>query len=95
MEYVAKQETRIGESRVLRVRPEILAVEGAKITLGVANAAGVPLLEVEEAILQLDFGALYPESRWRDDQTFERYKIARKGELLIPDRVPVDMIAGL
>jgi hypothetical protein len=95
MEYVAKQEERIGVSQVLRIRPEILAAEQAKITLGVANAAGVPLLDVEEAILQLDFGALYPMSKWRDDETFERYKVARKGELLIPDRVPIEMIVGL
>lgn len=95
MEYRAKEDGRIEDSRVLKIRPEILAAEGSKITLGVANAAGVPLLDAEDAIIQLDFSALYPKAKWRDDETFERYKIARKGELLIPDRVPSDMIVNL
>jgi hypothetical protein len=95
MEWCAKQDGRIGQSSVLRVRPEILATCGAKITLGVANASGVPLLDAEEALASLDFGALYPKSKWRDDETFARYKIARKGELLIPNHVPIDMITGV
>jgi ssDNA thymidine ADP-ribosyltransferase, DarT len=86
MEYVAKQEGRIENTQVLKIRPEILATEGALITLGVANAKDTPLIEVEEAILKLDFAALYPKAKWRDEETFARYKIVRKGELLIPDK---------
>jgi hypothetical protein len=95
MEHVARQDGRIGESATLKVRPEILKTPDVLITLGVANASGIPLLAAEDALVSLDFGALYPEAKWRDDETFRRYKIARKCELLVPERVAPDMIQNL
>lgn len=79
MEYVAKQEGRIEQSVVLKVRPTIIGASGARISLGVANASGVEILDAKDAIEKLDLAALYPKQSWRDDETWERFKIAQMG----------------
>ncbi len=49
MEYVARQEGRIGDTIFLQIHPEVLQWEGVKFTPDVANKAGVQVYSMEEA----------------------------------------------
>lgn len=95
MEFVARQEGRIITSRLLRIKPEVLAIDGAMITHGVANAADVAIEPAEEALTKLDFAVLYTRTDWRDPEIKERLKKARKCELLIPNLIAPEFIENL
>jgi hypothetical protein len=92
MEYRARKEGRIEQTRFLRINPEILRVDGAKITLDVANKAGVPLLDPSDALKQIDYEVLYTRTDWNDPAVKERLNAARKCEILIPTKVARELI---
>src|SRR5271155_2825028 len=49
MEYLARQDGRIGDTIFLQIHPEVLQWEGVKFTHGVSNKSGVKGYSVEEA----------------------------------------------
>lgn len=94
MEYRARTEGRIEQPRFLKISPEILRADGVKITLDVANKAGVPLLDPSEALKHIDYEVLYTRTDWNDPAVKERLKVARKCEILIPTKVARELIIG-
>lgn len=90
--HVAHVSGRMPNPQYLPVDPDILKVEGVKITLDVANKAGTELYDVEDGLDNLDMRVLYTRTNWDDAQIQERLQKAEKCEILVPDIVPIDLI---
>ncbi|WP_370200251.1 DarT ssDNA thymidine ADP-ribosyltransferase family protein [Roseibium sp.] len=94
MKYIAMQEGRLTDPRYLAIQPEALQIPGVLISLGVANANGAELLSVTDALDRIDSEVLYERTVWSDPVVQARLQAAEKYEVLIPSRVPVEMIIG-
>lgn len=95
MEYRARQDGRIGNSRFLEIDRDILKLDGVRFTSAMANQSGVTPLTLEEAATQLDFAAAYERMDFGIQEQMQRVLAARKYELLIPNHVPIRYIRGL
>jgi len=95
MEYIARQDGRIGTSRFLEVASDVLRFAGIRFTPDVANKSGVPLLTSQEAVEHMDFEVVYIRTDWRDPAIQERRKAAKRYELLIPADIPLILIRGV
>lgn len=96
MEFVAKRDGRIVESRFLRIDPSIIHTPGILFCPDVGNKAGVPMLGLVDAVAQMDFEIIAPaHNRWLDPPLFERKKAACKYELLVPCKIPLSLISGI
>lgn len=94
MKYLANQDGRLPNPRYLAIKPDILRLPGVRVAFGVANASDTQILDLNAAIAQIDIEVLYSRTDWSDGAVQTRLKAAEKMEVLIPDRVPRDMIAG-
>jgi hypothetical protein len=94
MLYRAKQEGRIPEPIWLKIDSSILLEDNVLYTLEVSNKAGVPILQPEEAIEEIDFEVLSTRTDWSDPEIQARRQAALKSEILIPDFVPIEKILG-
>jgi len=94
MEFLAQRDGRLPNPRYLGIQPEILKIEGILISFGVANANGVEILPVSEAVKKLDAEVLYQRTNWSDPAVQQRLRAAEKLEVLVPSSVPVALIAG-
>lgn len=92
MEYVARNEKRIEDSVFLQISPEILRIEGVKITLDVSNKSGVAPLTLGESLEKMDTEVIYERTNWKDETVRARLNAARKYEVLVPECVPVRFI---
>jgi len=92
MEHLARQEGRIGDTIFLQIHPEVLQWEGVKFTPGVSNKSGVSVYSVEEAKEIIDFEVLYTRTNWRDPDIQRRLQEAEKYEILVPKRIPLELI---
>ncbi len=90
--YIAQVEGRIPDPQYLPIDSDVLKIEGVKITLGVANKAGVELLDVEDGLEQLDVEVLYTRTDWDDPDIQLRLRNAEKCEILVPKMVPTALI---
>jgi hypothetical protein len=97
MEYTARQEGRIDQSRFLKIKPIVLEWEAVKLTLAVANERGTELLTLAQAKEKIDIEIICPPTRqdWNDPNIKERRKLAKKYEILIPNVIPIDFIIGV
>ncbi|MFN0179620.1 MAG: DarT ssDNA thymidine ADP-ribosyltransferase family protein [Gemmatimonadales bacterium] len=95
MEYVARQEGRIGESVFLNVHPDVLAWDGVKFTPDVSNKSGVAACPIAEAVDMIDFEVLYTRTNWLDPVINTRLHQAEKCEILVPQKIPLEMIRNL
>ena len=95
MEYRAREEGRIVQSKYLEISPDVLSYEGVRFTLDVSNKRGVELLTLTKANEVMDFSVIYDRTDWRDLAIQERRKMAKRYELLIPTDIPVELISGL
>lgn len=95
LKYLAQKEGRLPDPRYLAVKPDILKRDGVRISLGVANAANVAILPLDEALAlgKVDVDVLYRHTDWRDAEVQQRLRAAEKWEILVPDPVPIDFIA--
>jgi len=94
MEWLARQDGRIEQSRFLKIAPEVLQLPGVMITNGVANKADMVPQPAEAMIGQLDLKVIYTRTDWKDPAIQERLKAARRCEVLVPGRVPAAMIGN-
>ncbi len=90
--HVAHMDGRIPDPQYLPINPDVLKIEGVKITLGVANEAGTELLNVEDGLEQLDTEVLYSRTDWDDPDIQKRLQNAEKFEILVPKIVPIELI---
>jgi len=93
MEYRAKQEGRILESRFLEIHVDVLTLDGIRFTPDVSNKRGVELLTLAEASETMDFQVVYDHTDWRGSEIKQRRLAAKKFELLVPRCVPIELIA--
>jgi hypothetical protein len=93
MEYRAKVvEKRLSETVFLRISREVLLMDGIRFTSEVANSAGCRLLNLEQAVIQMDFPVLYDRTDWGDPLIQERRKLTKKYELLVPISIPPEFL---
>ncbi len=96
MEWVARRDGRILESRFLRIAPEIIYRDGILFCPDVANKSGVDPLPLAQAVVEMDFEIIAPaHSQWLDPPLFERKKRAAKYELLVPRHISLSIISGV
>ena len=90
--HIAHMEGRIPNPHYLPINPDVLRIEGVKITLGVANKAGTELLNVEDGLERLDSQVLYTRTDWDNPDIQARLQNAEKCEILVPRVVPIELI---
>jgi hypothetical protein len=95
MEYLARQDGRIKDSIFLQIHPDLLLWDGVRFTANVANKAGVEIHTIEDARKIIDFEVLYTRTNWRDPEIRQRLQQAEKYEILVPKKIPLDMIRNL
>lgn len=95
MEWLARQDGRIENSKFLHIDPAVLRTPGVLITDGVANKSTANPQPAEQMIGKLDLKVIYTRTDWKDPQIQERLKAARLCEILIPKHVPRAMIKNL
>lgn len=95
MKYLAQKDGRLPNPRYLGIHPEVLKIEGTRVSFGIANATDVEILPVSEAIDRLDIEVIYSRTNWSDPAVQQRLRTAEKFEILIPDNVPRNLIAGV
>ena len=95
MEYSARQAGRIIDSIFLQIHLKALETEGVKFTSDVSNKSGVPIYPIDDAHNMIDWEVLYTRTDWNDPAIQERLKRAEKCEILVPDRIPLELIRNL
>jgi len=95
MEYIAKKEGRIQNSRFLRIKPDVLSDDGIRFTPDVSNKAGCPIYTFDEALEKMDFEVVYERTDWKDPAIQSRLRATKKYELLVPGSVAIALISGL
>lgn len=95
MEFNAKKEMRIEKSIFLEINPEIIKVDGVKITLDVSNQSGITAEPAAEQLDKLDLEIIYKRTDWKVPENNARLQRAKRFELLIPKSVPVQFIGNL
>jgi hypothetical protein len=95
MEYLARQAGRIADTIFLQIHPEVLLWDGVKFTNDVSNKSGVEAHTIEEATEMIDFEVLYTRTDWRDPEVLARLQQAEKYEILVPKKIPLELIRNL
>jgi len=95
MEYLARQQGRIGDSIFLQVHSSVIHWEGVLFVPGMANTNGITFHTVDEARHMIDYEVLYTRTNWSDPQVQERLQAAEKYEILVPRVIPLDLIRNL
>jgi hypothetical protein len=95
MEYLARQEGRIGDTIFLQIHPDVLTWDGVLFTDDVANKAGVDTHTIEAARKIIDFEVLYTRTDWSDPNIQARLQQAEKYEILVPKKIRLEMIRNL
>lgn len=95
MEYLARQEGRIGDTIFLQIHPDVLTWDGVLFTADVANKSGVETHTIDAARKIIDFEVLYTRTNWSDPKIQARLQQAEKYEILVPKKIPLDMIRNL
>ncbi len=93
MEYLAKNDGRIIESKFLPISPAVLEFDGVLFSPDVSNKGGVQPVPIQEAIDRIDFEVLYGQTNWANPDISARLRAAEKCEILVPDHVPRAFIA--
>jgi hypothetical protein len=93
--HAAKGDGRLTDPIYIAISPDVLKIAGAKVTVDVANKAGVVLHDVAKGLILLDNDVIYNRTDWKDAAVKARLNAARKYELLIPVEVPLNLITGI
>lgn len=95
MLFRAKQEGRIKDPIWLKIKNATILHNTVRFSADVSNKTGVRILNAEEAIQQIDFDALFTYMDWRNAEVQHRRQVAKKAEILIPDKVNIEDILDL
>jgi hypothetical protein len=95
MEYVARQDGRIKDTIFLQIHADVLLWDGVKFTPDVSNKSGVKVYTMEQAKKIIDFEVLYTRTDWRDAEVQKRLQQAEKYEILVPKKIPLELIRNL
>jgi hypothetical protein len=94
MEYHARDEGRI-DSVWLEISTDVLDLPGVMYCAGVSNQAGAKYLTAEEAIKVMDFKHLFNWTDFKIDGNMEQHNEAKKYEILVPTKIPIELIRGI
>lgn len=94
MVYRAKERGELTNEVYVPIDSSILELPGVQVAAGIAYQNGVPLYPLAEAFDRLDFEVLYNWADWKDPVVCQRLLIARKYEILVPNRVEAKYILG-
>jgi len=96
MEYVAQRDGRIGETRFLKISTEILHESDVMGCDTIANASDAEVLMLADALDVIDHEYLFEKKvNLSVKEELERYKAAKKAQLLVPKRVARKYIRNL
>lgn len=95
MEYIARQEGRIGDTIFMQIHPSVLQGEGVLFCPGMANTNGISFYTMEQARGMIDYEVLYSRTNWSDPAVQQRLQAAEKYEILVPRAIPLDLIRNL
>lgn len=95
MEFLARQDGRIGDSIFLEVHPSVMQFPGVMFTPDVSNKAGVQAVSIAQAAELIDFEVLYTRTDWSDQAIQQRLKQAEKYEVLVPCLIPLTHIRNI
>lgn len=95
MQFLARQDGRIGDSIFLQVHPEVLEWDGVQFTPDVSNKSGVSSYPIQQAKDMIDYEVLYTRTDWRDAAIKQRLLQAEKCEILVPRCIPLELIRNL
>jgi hypothetical protein len=95
MEYVARQDGRIGDTIFLQIHADVLLWDGVRFTADVSNKSGVEIHTIEEARKIIDFEVLYTRTDWSNADIQKRLQQAEKYEILVPKKIPLELIRNL
>jgi hypothetical protein len=96
MEYVARRERHIGETRYLQIDPAVILQENVMGCAVVANRGDACVLPIAEALDQMDLNILYGgRVDFSNTELRNRYNEAKKAEILIPTRIDQRQIRNL
>ena len=95
MKYLAQRDGRLPSPKYLAIEPAVLKLNGVRIAFGVANSSDVEILPIQDAVARLDVEVLYSRTDWSNSDVQQRLAKAEKVEVLIPNSVPRDSIAGI
>lgn len=94
MKFLAQSDGRLPNPRYLKISPEVLLLPNTRVAFGIANANETEILPIEQAIPNIDLEVIYTKTNWSDPAINSRLRKAEKMEILIQDRVGVELIKG-
>lgn len=92
MEYLARKEGRMVDSKFLKIVPSVIELPGVMITDRVANRADAWPQPAEDMVSKLDLEVIYTRTDWKSPKIQERLKAARLCEILVPGSVSLEFI---
>lgn len=95
MEYLARQDGRIGDSIFLEIHPSVMQFPSVMFTPDVSNKADVEAVPIIQATELIDFEVLYSRTDWSDQAIQQRLKQAEKYEVLVPCHIPLTHIRNI
>ena len=95
MEYIARQDGRIGDSIFLEIHPSVMQFRDVMFTPDVSNKAGVQAVSIADAAELIDFEVLYTRTDWSDQTIQQRLKQVEKYEVLVPCQIPLTHIRNI
>jgi hypothetical protein len=95
MEFLARQDGRIGDSIFLEIHPSVMQFPGVMFTPDVSNKGGVQAVPIAQATELIDFEVLYTRTDWTDQAVQQRLKQAEKYEVLVPCHIPLTYIRNI
>jgi hypothetical protein len=78
MEYVARQEGRIGDTIFQQVHASVLQWEGVLFCPGMANTNAITFHTMDEARDMIDYKVHYTRTNWSDPAVQQRLQAAEK-----------------
>jgi hypothetical protein len=96
MEFVARQNGHIGETRYLEIDPSAILQDDVMGCAVVANRGDAVVLPIADALDQMDLEILYGgRVNFANLELRRRYNEAKKAEILIPRRIELRYIRNL
>jgi len=92
MQYITKEEGRIEKPIWLAIKPDVLLYKETRFTNDVSNKVGVDIMTSEQAAQEIDFEVLFSRTDWSDPEIKRRRQQARKSEILVHKKIPINLI---
>lgn len=95
MEYRAREDGRVVETKFIGVSPDVLKADGVMFSDDVSNKVGIvvrPLAEIDNFV---DHDVIYKWADFKDPTVRDRMQVMKKFEILVPNRIAPELLTGL